>query len=240
MTKGKSYNRIVFLTTLSVYLGLVLAGATPQALSYAATTRVFDIQNEIELKDDLDNKPDDCQEAEKVAQEKLQSLKKNKDILTDYALSLKNIIALSHKADFDEFSFKLEDSDYETLIINAAKPILFPSDTRQEIKDDLKLVAATFLVPQYSNSGWYGINLEFDSRKNHLNTKTVFDLENESDAFEYASAYNASLELGRCKSKNTFEGAVYENTKITPKNNQVFIVTRLPRGSIDSLLANNE
>jgi hypothetical protein len=29
---------------------------------------------------------------------------------------------------------------------------------------------------------------------------------------------------------------VYENTSVTFENNQVFIVTRLPRGSIDSLL----
>lgn len=56
--KNKNYNSIIFLTTLSVYLGLSLLGATPQVLAYAATTRNFDIQTEIEFKDDLDNKPD--------------------------------------------------------------------------------------------------------------------------------------------------------------------------------------
>ena len=58
--KGKNKNNsIVFLTTLSVYLGLVLVGgATPSVLAHAALTKNFDVQDEIEVKDDLDKKPD--------------------------------------------------------------------------------------------------------------------------------------------------------------------------------------
>ncbi len=41
-----------------MYLGLVLVGATP-VLGHAATTRNFEITDEIEVKDDLDRKPDD-------------------------------------------------------------------------------------------------------------------------------------------------------------------------------------
>ena len=59
MNKSKNYNSIVFLTTLSVYLGLVLVGgAMSPVLAQAATTRNFNVQDEIEVKDDLDNKPD--------------------------------------------------------------------------------------------------------------------------------------------------------------------------------------
>jgi hypothetical protein len=56
----KGQNSILFLTTLGVYLGLVLAGgASPQVFAHpAATTRNFDITDEIEFKDDLDKKPD--------------------------------------------------------------------------------------------------------------------------------------------------------------------------------------
>ena len=56
MTNRKNYNSILFLT---VYLGLVLVGATPQVLAHAATNSFFDLRNEIEFKDDLDRKPDD-------------------------------------------------------------------------------------------------------------------------------------------------------------------------------------
>jgi hypothetical protein len=59
MTKSKNHNSIVFLTTLGVYLGLVLAGgASPQVFAHSALTRNFDIQDEVEVKDDLDKKPE--------------------------------------------------------------------------------------------------------------------------------------------------------------------------------------
>jgi hypothetical protein len=58
LTNRKNQNSIIVLATLGVYLGLVLAGATPQVLAQAAMTRQFDVKDEIEVKDDLDNKPD--------------------------------------------------------------------------------------------------------------------------------------------------------------------------------------
>src|SRR5688572_15765215 len=58
MSNSKNYNRMVFLTTLSVYLGLVLVGATPPVMAHAALTQRIEIQNEIETDDDLDKNPD--------------------------------------------------------------------------------------------------------------------------------------------------------------------------------------
>ena len=64
MSTRKGQNSILFLTTLGVYLGLVIAGgASPQVFAHpAATTRNFDITDEIEFKDDLDKKPDPASE----------------------------------------------------------------------------------------------------------------------------------------------------------------------------------
>jgi hypothetical protein len=60
VNKQKPQNSILVLATLGVYLGLVLVGATPQAVAQrAAMARSFDISDEIEAKDDLDKKPDD-------------------------------------------------------------------------------------------------------------------------------------------------------------------------------------
>lgn len=39
MTKNKNHNTVYFLTTLSVYIGLVLVGASPQVLAQAETTK---------------------------------------------------------------------------------------------------------------------------------------------------------------------------------------------------------
>lgn len=60
MKERNKNNSIIFLTTLSVYLGLVMvSGAMSPVLAQAALTRNFDIQDEIEIKDDLDKKPSD-------------------------------------------------------------------------------------------------------------------------------------------------------------------------------------
>jgi len=60
LSNRKSQNSILFLTTLGVYLGLLVVGGTaPQVLAHSATTRNFEISDETEVKDDLDKKPDD-------------------------------------------------------------------------------------------------------------------------------------------------------------------------------------
>ncbi len=58
MTTRKPQNSILVLATLGVYLGLVLAGATPQVLAQAAMARQFDVKDEIEVSENLDKKPD--------------------------------------------------------------------------------------------------------------------------------------------------------------------------------------
>jgi len=58
VTQRRNQNSILVLATLGVYLGLVLAGATPPVLAQAAMTREFNVKDEIEVKDDLDTKPD--------------------------------------------------------------------------------------------------------------------------------------------------------------------------------------
>src|SRR6476620_5894347 len=55
--KPKNQNSILVLATLGVYLGLVLVGATPQVLAQAAMTRQFNVKDEVEFAEDLDNKP---------------------------------------------------------------------------------------------------------------------------------------------------------------------------------------
>jgi hypothetical protein len=54
---SRNNNSILVLATLGVYLGLVLVGGTPQVLAQAAMTRQFNVREEIEFKEDLDDKP---------------------------------------------------------------------------------------------------------------------------------------------------------------------------------------
>ncbi len=60
MNDRKSNNSILIIATLGVYLGLMLAGAPASAFANpAATTRYFDIREEIEYAEPLDTDPDD-------------------------------------------------------------------------------------------------------------------------------------------------------------------------------------
>jgi NCAIR mutase (PurE)-related protein len=58
----------------------------------------------------------------------------------------------------------------------------------------------------------------------------------ESNAELLAQSLSQGFYQVALSAKNTLTKQVYENTKATSKNNQVFIVTRLPRGSLDALL----
>lgn len=59
MSKRTNHNSFLLLTTLGVYIGLVLVGAPTGIIAMpAATTRNFDISEEIEFTENFDNDPD--------------------------------------------------------------------------------------------------------------------------------------------------------------------------------------
>lgn len=58
--RRKNQNSILLLTTLGVYLSLlVVGGSAPQTFSHSATSRNFDIAEEQEYRDGLDDNPSD-------------------------------------------------------------------------------------------------------------------------------------------------------------------------------------
>lgn len=192
MTNRKNYNSILFLT---VYLGLVLVGGSAHVFAYAATNSLFDLRNEIEFKEDLDNKPDD-------------SCAKLKDSLTEQDIQ------------FIE--------DYAKLVSNSLKPsssIQFGLLGEIDNKDfpSLKKALSVNFFQLKSNKDGLLSKINFHSAK--IKKTTHFTL-----------AFNQVLNFKRSKSQNFPEKVIYENNKVLSSNNQVFIVTRLPRGSIDSLL----
>jgi hypothetical protein len=168
MTNRKNYNSILFLT---VYLGLVLVGATPQVMAHAATNSLFDLRQEIEYKDDLDNKPDEsCPESKaKIVRQDNQGI------------------------ETDSFPLLREDFSINFFDLKANKDRLFS-----------KII----------------FNTNFDTKR-----LTPFVL-----------AFNQNQDSQLQKFQEFPEKVIYENTKVISQNKQIFIVTRLPRASIDSLL----
>jgi hypothetical protein len=211
MTTRKNHNSIVFLTTL--YLGLVLVGASPQALSFAALTRNFDIQSEIEVKDDLDNKPDN---------EEIEFFSKD-DFPALFAQFLQEI-----KSEFvggggsgGGIGSTVSNQDLSLLFQNAI---------------DQKFRPKAFELADFDGKNSKNVKINFEASSTVLSLQISFG---KSNAEQFADFLNQEFSSSADLVKNKLTKEIYENTKATSRNNQVFIVTRLPRGSLDTLLTDS-
>lgn len=240
MSRSKNYNRIVFLTTLSVYLGLILVGGTAPVLAHSALTKSFDIHNEIETKDDLDNKPDD-ESAEiftadfpKLLSEFISEIKTDSDTgriknpLPDIFGS-QGFITL-----YDDSSGA--SSGYES------------NDTLGDISNNFigsKILNATIRTADFKDSykenNFVGSTKEAKAKievdKSNLVLEISFSKLKPEIFAAFLNAKYASL------SKETEDRKLkkfYENTKVSSENNQVFIVTHLPRAALDEFLARKD
>lgn len=224
MSKSKSYNRIVFLTTLSVYLGLVLVGGTACNLSPAALTKSFDIKNEIEFKDDFDNNPD--KDFPALFAQLLNDIKENAEtekialpIQTNFSVNgtFSNSSYGDGGAGGGGLGSTISDKNLNLLVQNAINQNFRPK--------------AFGLADQITDSKI--IKFDFQANNNDWSLKTSLT---KTNAAQFAEFLNHKFSVAAENSKNDLTKQIYENTIVSAENNQVFIVTRLPRGSIDSLL----
>ena len=232
MSNRKNYNSLVFLTTLSVYLGLVLVGgAAPSVLAQAALTRDFDIKNEIVVEDDLDKKPDDDLFAESIVNlvQELDKLSRGKsfDWNTKNALQIEGLGICESDNSPSFLGFGAINSQVDNVLEKNAIEI-----ARKLYKQKANLGLGDI----YSHRSDY----DFILNKRSLEIKIkISSYNNERDILPFVNHLNAYLEK-ITSTKNSTEKKVVENTKAASENNQVFIVTRLPRASIDSLLAEKD
>ncbi len=232
MSERNKNNSIIFLTTLSVYLGLVLVGgATPSVLAQAALTRNFEVQEEIEVRDDLDNKPDD---------EEVRNFS-NGDVPAIFAQLLNEIkeevksgkISLPIQADFiidiqyraskmcsgTSIGSNISDRDLSDFVGNAVNQ---------------KFESKIYEIADYgSGKSEKSGKVRLEANSTDLLLKVSFS---KSNAEQFAEFLNQEFSLSAVSVENTLTKQIYENTTATSENNQVFIVTRLPRGSLDELL----
>lgn len=221
--KNKNHNRIIFLTTLSVYLGLVLVGATPAALSQAAMTRQFDIKSEIEYKDDLDNKPDETPGKEDfpvLFVGLLDEIRKEVEngrvsLPTDFYVSG----VFSRTENGGSAGFGSNDSLDERL-----RNVIENAISREFEAKAFELADA--------DGKWKTVKISFDADQTDFSLKTSFGKSNAEQFAEFLKGKYSSA-----SSENNLTKRAYENTKVSSENNQVFIVTRLPRAAIDEFLA---
>ena len=242
MTKQKPQNPILVIATLGVYFGLILAGATPQVLASAATTRQFDVRDEIEVNEDLDTKPDD---------ERSPVTASVQIYLEDVEYFLSSLAKLRSNGKFDPGAdtFSVEQNTLLPCVdANRAgryTPIKFTSSSE----------GSRSALEYFSRGMVYGyslgdciVNNEFevtaaDSRFNFSLEKSTFAVnvsvrkDSNARAIDLVRELESTFKLYAAKTDSKFRQAVIRNTTFKAQNDQVFVVTRLPRAGLVSLLS---
>ncbi len=229
MTSRKNHNSIIFLTTLSVYLGLVLVGA-PSVLAQAALTRNFDVQTEIEVKDDLDNKPDD---------EKLSA--------NDFPLAFVEFLnEIKQAVKNGELTLPLPTEfgaarDFIISGIGGGAIAVNASDARLEkiIRDAVnkKFYSKALALADHKKNEFSVLRVNLLADDTDVMLSVSFDKNN---AARFAKFLNHKFSADAILAKNKTVKQIYKNTEAAAvgiaADNYISIVTRLPRGSLDALL----
>lgn len=246
MSNSKNYNSIFFLTTLSVYLGLVLVGATPSVLAQqAALTQKFEIQNEREIEDDLDKNPDDDESIN--FEQSLESYFKN---IADFVEDLKKLHQIEKfDLDYDEF----EINEFGFIPCNVDGDPIRRSEVSENVNNYWLLPAIidakhnfsgrNYLADCLKNEKFFkketsrGSNLKISYDTSELKVEVSIIKSSNQRADYLAEKFNQASKIYKVGEGEIIVKKIYANTSYKSENNQVFIVTNLPRASIDELLA---
>ena len=245
MSVHKKQNSILVLATLGVYFGLILAGATPQVLANAAMTRQFDVKDEIELKDDLDTKPDDERSPVSTSVQ---------IYVEDVEYFLASLGKLKNNGKFDPNVDTFSVAQNTLLPCTDGNragrytPINFVS-TSEPSRPALEYFSRG-MVYGYSLGDCIATN-EFDvtaadSRFNFSLDKKSFAVnltvkkDSSARALDLVRQLESTLQLySKQKDATKLRLAVVKSTSFKAQNDQVFVVTRLPRAGLVSLLSSN-
>lgn len=227
----KIHNQTLFVAALSVYLGLLIVGAPPQVL--AQTLKAQEVL--------------DCGETSEDVRQ-LRSIQLVEP-LQKLAEDLQKLIQI-HKLDFkyndSHYYFSQDFIQTETGTVHSA--------TRSSNRW-IDLVFQNF-VEEARDSGLAALPDFFTDTKSKIRekhqsfnvviTKSGFEI---SVSFKKASSDQATaiadnlrqaFFVNGCEETRPQAKQVYENTKVTVENDQIFIVTRLPRAGLDALIKADE
>jgi len=223
------------IATIGVYLGLVLAGAAPQVLANAALSKQFNVRDEIEFKDDLDNKPDRCDGTwglkSRLDEYESSFLWFNHQSIGEYANIVEQI--------FDAFPEKVDSVDIRWTSAGELRPsrtvtasLKYPFGFLDE--EDSQSLDRNVL---YVGNGLPGKSFSFSVFRNSLGSEFRFESKQiPYDAPLVRSLYSSALEFTKCVHPEP-GNLILRNTEFAVAGDHLVITTRLPRGSLDTLLA---
>lgn len=242
MKNSRANNSIIFLTTLGVYLGLVLVGSSP-VLGHAATTRIFEITDEIEVKDDLDRKPDD---------ERSPLAMSIGNYYADIELFLESLEKLQRSGKFDLTVDTFEISQSTTLPCVAGNKVgsyTVESFTTANLalRPTLEWVSTRLTdgyafgncVPSDKFAGQEATHSRFVLKlaSDGLTLEISGLKKSQADAGLFLKELSASWDQFRVTAKAPAQKQISDGTTLSTAGNKILVVTNLPRAALDPLLA---
>jgi hypothetical protein len=229
MRHRKNQNSILFLTTLGVYLGLlIVGGAAPQAFAHSATTRNFEITDEIEVKDDLDTKPD------------------SEEALAQFAVSMEDIYRVAAEISRDnpqgvekgQYSFNFfityRPNGGSTYVSSPGSSAALRTHSGRYSKPLQNLYDA-FLLRSDQPHERFRVDLELT--QTDLIFKASLFTDSDEISKEYGRLFSESLLRLKDREIEIRKTLIYSETRIEVDKNRLTIVTRLPRAGLDPLIA---
>jgi hypothetical protein len=222
----------------------VLTRATP-VLGHAATSRQFDIRDEIELADDCENKPHG-----EVAALSLSV----KTYLEDVESFLGNLSSLQAAGKFDPSTDAFEVAQSTILPCVAANKVgnytpavfrLKNEALRPSLEWFSKLLADGYSMADCLPSSRFGgeeaASSSFTYKLDSTQLSIEFGVKKRSAERSRVVSGDLAKAFQLCKSAdaNIVRSKLLDNTAFRSENDQIFVVTRLPRAGLDSLLAKN-
>jgi hypothetical protein len=208
LIKPTNKNSILVLATLGVYIGLVLVGATPQVLARAAMTREFCVKDEIEVKDDLDKKPDD------------QPTKTDNSYLDDFAAAYTGYYADGYRSGVN-LDGQLRLGCPTCFVLH--KFVYFPT-----FRPDLERVFGTNEYP--TNIRW--------THKFHISSTEISYFPSKGKfAYLHNAFANPSKRNQRLWTPSATLARENAELTLNAKNHHLVVITHLPRGSLPLSLA---
>ena len=243
MAAWKAQNSILLLTTLGVYIGLLVAGgAAPQVLAHSATTRSFEISDEIEVKDDIDRDPDELISA------RLSLVTYFQDV--EYFVSTLTRLGGTERFDIAADTFDVTQTTQLPCVpankvgsYTANKFVSANEKLRPSLESFSKLLTDGYSLGDCLPGSRFAPDEATDSKFNFHLDKAEFAVEvivrksSPQNAKMLADALAAAARALRDEPAETVRLKLYEATRFRAENDQIFVVTRLPRAGLDPLLA---
>lgn len=223
----------------------MVGGAAPQVFAHSAMTRNFEITDEIELNDDLDNKPDDERSPLDLS---IQVYYGDIEYFLDSLLKLRQSGRFDLKTDRFEVAQSTALPCVPANKVGSYTPEIFVA-SNELLRPQLEAISKR-LADGYSLADCVPSPHFAGQEASH--SRFVLKLDNKELAFEIGVQKSSKLESDRFLSQLETAWDKFTHREITPTRkliskgttlkavrDRILVVTRLPRAALDALLATN-